>query len=394
METKGQTYRVKTMYPHDTEPRPIELAYYHKSERMFKTLIYENGKAKLDMRPAQNQSVESPIAKVILSQFEIRDKSERYPNGKKYFYNEITVFNDEEIADGLDKRENDGNKLIIEMLKHHPNIVYKKKDGFNINKNIAINSLIYELEDISGKLWDDVQRRLITTIALQELKNWSVSAPQQMVNFAYLWGIKNIGSLTNNKLYKQLYDEVNNNPMQYSKVRLWLDDEVVVFVKRAMMVYTKDSRTHIISQNGNHLMFNGQPVGKTMEDAINHFKTNAQDWLLLQREMPEISKLPQVELVKDSQAVPPAVINVSVEQREKSEVQIMRDKQYLTIKIKQVILDNKNIFDKQKGKFVIITNNQHSEIIKRLRDTREASYYLDWFDNEVNLIKEELQIAT
>lgn len=320
---------------------------------------------------------------------------------KKFWEREIVYYDttEEAIKNGFTKDENNNNKLLVNALKKHFEISFKSENNTELNPNIDSILVKYNLLDTTERLKKSVEKKVYVIEATSLVYDWFKNDQYKLTTFGFLWGIKEIETMSADKLFDVLITEVSNDINKFNDTLSYIESDIHTNIIKATRIVKGTDL--ILKREGNYFMFNnnvvaeGLTIESCIEKAVAYFKVHSQDYVLLKNELG----------VNDG--IPTFVLEPSEEPSEKKEIGIKRlgknphqEKQEAALKRKvanliyKVVIENKDVIAPKNGVAYALLSDTGNSIDSCLKDLSEVEEIKDSVDMQVFFREETDRVKT
>lgn len=305
---------------------------------------------------------------------------------------------------GLTEVDNNNTKLIVNALKRHAAVSFQDDSGKELNENVNSILVKYSLVDVTEKIVKDAEKASFTIEATSQIHKWYKEDNQQLVTFAYLWGLKGIKSeMTTQEiqsLYVSLVREVSSDLEKYNNTTKFISSDIHINVIKGTRIDKNGSK--IIYQEGNYFMYNGEVVaeGETIEGcievAVAYFSVNHQQYTLLKNDLGIKDELPRVsvkETEKPQEGELKSLASLNKNPHEKKQADKLKAK--FANLIYRIVVDGKDITAEKQGtayKTLEATGKTVDECLVELSnfaEIKDDTAFQEFFQTEANRVKKE-----
>lgn len=318
---------------------------------------------------------------------------------KKIFFTTFTYFdtNSEAVENGLSPEDNDNIKVLLAFLKLHNEVSVKNEAGTELNPNVNFNLVKFDYIDNIAKIEKATETNFLVIDATSQLKSWFENDKQKLIDFAYIWGVKNISSYEERSLFNHCVSLVNSDIEKYTNVSKKLEDSMQVAVTKGTVLIKNDK--FIIEKVGAYFMFNEENVGTDINEAVAYFKKNKQQYNLLKFELGISEPSADIQLaettvepVGDGLKTKPAVFERMEKDRDFKETESTKLK--ISNKLMQIIFKGQDVtadMVKNRYQFLADTGKSEAKCISELaQDPRISSVELqEWYSSEIERVRAE-----
>lgn len=306
---------------------------------------------------------------------------------RKFWSENFTYYDTKEEAEknGISSIENENTKMIVSVLKSHPEVSFKDSDMKELNSNISPIILKYNLIDKTERVQQSATKKIYVVQATSQIYEWFESNQQKLCEFGYVWGAPNVKSeMTSDEmlsLFDYLFTAVSSDMNKFNRTLEYMSNAIKFNIIKASRIMSNGN--FIIYKEGNFFMFNGKVIGEgqfienAIESAAAYFSVKPQEYLLLKNTLgiedniPEV-KVIQVEAVENSSITPVSVMSLSKNPHENKEESKLKTK--IGNLVFRIVNDGKDIGMPKKGnayQTLSETGRSADEVLKQISEMAE-----------------------
>lgn len=259
-KVKMHTYKVVYRYP-DLKVAVLECISENRQTGYYETL--KNDGTLLNRLP---EEAERPnVFRLVLSLNEnagLGDRRERC-FARVQFMDEDS---EKKLTDAKLRSSNMAKRLAYDFLKRHNQVIVHDENGVNINMNIG-GMPNFQLIDESAAVLNEVEKNKSMTNALAKITDIYENNREYFMDVCYAWGFGNVNNTDPQTLYNKACVQIKLNPTSFEKVIDSADFNVLSKVNKAIAL-------GFIEYKNEYYYFKGEPIGKTLDEAISYFTLN------------------------------------------------------------------------------------------------------------------------
>jgi hypothetical protein len=170
------------------------------------------------------------------------------------------------IADTEQREVNRTTRIAYQFLKEHPEVLVKDASGDNINDQIGTN-ILFELIEESQIESNQVEKNKKLAEGTRIITEMYEKNEERFLDFCYAYNIQVKGK-TLEAIYNTAMTKLQFNPFGWEQTLKDSNYDLLSKLRKSM-------EEGVIENKDNYMHFNGEAIGKTEEECIAYFNTNA-----------------------------------------------------------------------------------------------------------------------